>query len=174
MSYMPQNFPASGVAMADHNQGLLVPKRFFLGAGSGDSKYPLCAFDRALLAAGVGNTNLVRLSSILPPHCRRIDPVPLPQGALVPIAYAGLTDSTPGTTIAAAVAIAFPEDENHCALIMEYSSKGRLAEVEEQVRDMARENMLFRGQKIREILSVGAEHTVAQHGSAFACVVSLP
>lgn len=174
MSYMQHDIPASGVAVAQANEGLLVPTRWFLGAGTGDAKYPLCAFDRALLNAGVGNTNLVRLSSILPPHSRQIDPVPLPQGALVPVAYAGITCSKPGETIAAAVAIAFPEDENHCALIMEYSAHKPLVEVEAAVRDMAKENMEYRGQKVREVLSIGAEHLVEQHGSAYACVVSLP
>src|SRR5206468_7432297 len=36
-------------------------------AGNAEGSTPLNAFDNALLAAGIGNINLVRISSILPP-----------------------------------------------------------------------------------------------------------
>ena len=36
-------------------------------SGASEGYTPLNAFDGALLAAGVGNTNLVKMSSIVPP-----------------------------------------------------------------------------------------------------------
>jgi arginine decarboxylase len=46
---------------------LPVPSKFDLVVGSGEGATPLNSFDAALLDAGIGNLNLVRVSSILPP-----------------------------------------------------------------------------------------------------------
>ena len=52
----------------------ILPKRFFLTSGSGEASTELNAFDAALLAAKIGDTNLVKLSSILPPRAEEIEP----------------------------------------------------------------------------------------------------
>lgn len=148
-----------------------TPTKYFLARGCAEGFTELNAFDAALLNAGVGNTNLVRLSSILPPGCEEIAPVRLPQGALVPTAYSAITSSQPGQVITAAVAIAYPEDESHCGLIMEYHGLAPRAEVEEKVRRMASEGMEFRGQRVRTVKSTAAEHVVSKTGAAFAAVV---
>ncbi len=148
-----------------------MPTTFFFVKGSSEGFSSLNSFDGALLNAGIGNTNLVKMSSIIPPHCREIEPVPLPQGALVPVAYASITSSNPGEKISAGVAAAFPEDENHAALIMEHAAPGSKEEIEERVRQMAREGMLMRGKEIRELKSVAVEHVVEKVGTAFAAVV---
>ena len=57
-----------------------VPNIFFLCAGKSVGKTSLTSFDNALLMAGVGNTNLMRVSSILPPNCKAIEPFALKQG----------------------------------------------------------------------------------------------
>ena len=44
-----------------------TPTQYFLVSGASDGYMPLNAFDGALLQAGIGNTNLVRMSSIVPP-----------------------------------------------------------------------------------------------------------
>ncbi len=148
-----------------------TPTKFFFVKGKSEGFMPLNAFDGALLDAGVGDTNLVKMSSIIPPRCQEVDPIPLPQGALVPVAYASITSQEPGEVIAAAVAAAIPEDEDHAALIMEYAAKGTRDEVEATVRKMAEEGMKMRGKKIREIKSVAIEHRVERCGAAFAAVV---
>src|SRR5581483_12469954 len=79
-------------------------------AGSAEGGTALNAFDNALLAAGIGNVNLVKVSSIVPPD---VDIVGLPQikpGSVVPTAYAAMTSETPGQVVAAAVGFALPED----------------------------------------------------------------
>jgi arginine decarboxylase len=93
-----------------------TPTKFFLVSGSSEGFTLLNAFDGALLASGVGDTNLVKMSSILPPGCLEMNPRPvaLPQGALVPIAYASLCSDAPGEVISAA-AIGIPEDETRAA-----------------------------------------------------------
>lgn len=147
------------------------PSVYFISAGSAEGFSPLNAFDHALLTAGVGDTNLVRLSSILPTQMERVEPFPLPYGALVPVAYAQMGSSTPGETISAAVAIALPADPKFPGLIMEHHDSAPLSEVEAYVREQARQGMVYRGRELKEIISVGAEHVVDKHGSAFACVV---
>lgn len=139
--------------------------------GSSEGFMPLNAFDGALLDAGIGNTNLVKMSSIIPPRCQEVQPFPLPQGSLVPTAYAYITSQTQGEIISAAVAAAFPEDEEHAALIMEYAAKGHKEEVEERVREMALEGMKQRRKTVKSIKSISVEHQVTRCGAAFAAVV---
>ena len=147
------------------------PTTYFLVQGHAEGYSSLNAFDNALLAAGVGDTNLVRLSSILPPSVRRIEPALLPYGALVPVAYAEMGSSQQGQWIAAAVAVAVPFDQRLPGLIMEHHGHGRLEEISDRVREMAISGMQHRNREIREVLVLGAEHQVSEHGAAFAGVV---
>jgi arginine decarboxylase len=148
-----------------------TPTQYFLVSGASDGYTPLNAFDGALLQAGIGNTNIVKMSSIVPPHCQRISPIALPPGALVPAAYAALTSDVPGEIISAGVAVALPEDENQNGLIMEYSAKGERHKIEETVRNMAIEGMKLRGWPIKELKSIGIEYKVKKVGVALAAVV---
>jgi len=148
-----------------------MPTRYFLSSGTSEGYMPLNAFDGALLQAGIGNTNLVRMSSIVPPHCKRVAPIPLPPGALVPAAYAAITSDTPGEIVSAAVAIALPENEDQNGLIMEYSAKGERQKIEDTVRRMAEEGMKLRGWPIRDLQSIAAEHRVEKVGAALAAVI---
>ena len=144
---------------------------YFLCVGSGDGISPLNAFDRALLDAGVGDVNLVRLSSILPPGCEQIEPFSLPGGALVPTAYARAQSSQPGERIAAAVAIAIAKDPQMPGVIMEHHGVGTSEEVCARVREMALESMRVRRRAVADVICIGAEHQVQRHGAAFAGVV---
>jgi arginine decarboxylase len=148
-----------------------MPTQYFLACGTSEGYTPLNAFDGALLQAGIGNTNIVRMSSIVPPHCKRISPIALPPGALVPTAYASMTSDVPGEIISSGVAIALPEDENQNGLIMEFSAKGDRPKIEEIVRNMAIEGMKLRGWKIKDLQTVVSEHRVKKIGATLAAVV---
>lgn len=150
-----------------------TPTRFFMASGSSEGFSLLNAFDGALLASGVGDTNLVRMSSILPPHCTELNPapVPMPQGALVPTAYASLYSDVPGETISAAVAIGIPEDSNLAGLIMEYSARAEEKAVVEQVKKMVEKGMELRKRAIKEIRAISATYKVISIGAVFAAVV---
>ena len=148
-----------------------TPTQYFLVSGASDGYTPLNAFDSALLQAGIGNTNIVKMSSIVPPHCQMISPIALPPGALVPAAYAALTSDVPGETISAGVALALPEDENQNGLIMEYSAKGERLQIEETVRNMAMEGMKLRGWPIKELKSIAIEYKIKKIGAVLAAVV---
>ncbi len=147
------------------------PKRFFLCAGAAEGYTELNAFDCALLKAGVGNTNLIRISSILPPRTVEVESLELEPGSFVPIAYAYIGSPTPQEMIAAGVAIAVPVDRTLPGVIMEYSARGQAEDVERIVRSMAAEALKRRGYEIAEILSTSVQHRVESTGAAFAGVV---
>jgi arginine decarboxylase len=148
-----------------------IPKTYFLVSGSSEGYTPLNAFDGALLNAGVGNTNLVKVSSIIPPHCKEVQPVTLPQGTIVPTAYVYISSDIPGEIISAAVAIALPKDDGQPGLIMEYSARGCKEETELIAKNMAHQGMKMRQQETREIKSISAEYKVRKIGAAFAAVI---
>lgn len=149
-----------------------IPKKYYLAAGSSEGLTKLNAFDGALMQAGIGNTNLVKMSSICPPHCKEILPMKIAQGSLVPVAYASISSEVEGECIASAVAIGLPEDEKEAGLIMEYSAKGTKEEVEKRVREMARYGIeVTRGLKLKELKSISVEHRVKKIGATFAAVV---
>jgi len=148
-----------------------TPKTYFLVSGSSEGYTRLNAFDGALLNAGVGNTNLVKVSSIIPPHSKEVQPIKLPEGTIVPTAYAHISSDIPGEIISAAVAVALPKDEEQPGLIMEYSAQGDKEEIELIARNMASEGMKMRQQEARKIKSISAEYTVRKIGAAFAAVI---
>lgn len=148
-----------------------TPTHYFLVSGNSEGFTLLNAFDGALLCAGIGDTNLVKMSSIVPPRCQLIHPVPLPPGALIPTAYASITSDVPGQVISSAVAVALPENPDYPGLIMEYSARGPKAEIEETVRQMAIEGMKLRGRVIKDLNSIAVEHRVKKVGATIAAVV---
>ncbi|KIH77873.1 arginine decarboxylase [Geoalkalibacter ferrihydriticus] len=148
-----------------------TPNLHFFTCGSAEAPTRLNSLDAALLTAGLGHANLLKISSVLPPACRFSAPAVLPSGALVPAAYAAITSEMPGEVISAAVAVAYPADAAQPGVIMEYSARGHKEDIEAIVRRMAEEAMRLRGLDIREIRSLAVQHRVEKIGSAFAAVV---
>jgi arginine decarboxylase len=143
-------------------------------AGHAEGGTPLNAFDNALLAAGIGNINLIKVSSILPPEVPVIDLPKIKPGALIPTAYAAMTSETPGETIAAAVGYALPDDPAKNGVIMEFHGVASRAEAERQIHLMLEEAFRVRGEAIRERGVVSSEHTVGSRpGCALAAITLL-
>ncbi len=148
------------------------PTIYSIKAASAEGFSELNAFDVALLKSGVGNTNLVKMSSILPPNCLKVDNIVLPPGDLVPVAYAAITSRKKGEIISAAVAIAIPKDKTQNGLIMEYEDRNvTKEEAEAKVIKMAKWGMEYREYEIESIESIATSHVVENYGAAFACVV---
>lgn len=135
---------------------LPLPKKFFLTAAASEGETELTAFDRALLKARVGNTNLLRVSSILPPGCVYDPELVIPEGSLLPIAYGSIVCEEPGTRIAAAVSVGIKKDS--FGVIMEFSGKCSKEEAEQKVSDMVKEAFRVRGLDLEEIKLASAEH----------------
>jgi len=126
---------------------LPTPKKYTLVAGTGRGASRLNAFDQALLGAGIGNLNLIKVSSILPPGADWVEHLEIPPGSLTPVAYGALISDDEGETIAAAVAVGV--SENDYGLIMEFSGKCSKEEAEEQALAMVREGFLARGLRLK-------------------------
>ena len=150
---------------------LPLPKQYFIVAGKGEGFTPLNAFDAALGDAGVGDLNLVKVSSIVPPYCERTEPQRIAPGTLIAIAYASKTSQLHGEVIAAAVAVGIPEERDRAGVIMEYSALGHKQEVEEIVTEMAEYGLKSRGLRVKNIECRAIEVKVAQIAAAFAGVV---
>lgn len=142
-------------------------------AGHAEGGTPLNAFDNALLAAGIGNINLLKVSSILPPEVPVIDLPKIKPGALIPTAYAAITSEVPGQTIAAAVGYAVPDDPAKNGVIMEFHGVSTRQEAQRTIHEMLDEAFRVRGEVIRERKVVAAEHTVERIGCALAAVTLL-
>lgn len=149
----------------------IIPNIYFLCSGSSEGQTSLTSFDGALLNAGVGNTNLIKVSSILPPACQEVDPFAIPEGSLLPIAYASLTSSHPGEIISSAIAIAIPEDRSVPGVIMEHSATASATTTEAQVQTMAKEAMQMRDIDKFIIKSKAIEATVTKITTTFAGTV---
>ncbi len=148
---------------------LPTPTKFTLVAGASEGGTPLNAFDRALLAAGAGNVNLVRVSSILPPGATYAEEIVLPPGALVPVAYGALTSTAPGEIITAAVGVGIPEEG--FGVIMEYSGHFSKQEAEQIMRQMVAEAFEVRGLPLVKYMAKAVEHRVIKTGAVFAGVI---
>lgn len=150
-----------------------TPNIYCLVKGAAEGHTRLNAFDKALLAAGVGDTNLMRMSSILPPAAeeKSIKDIVLPKGGLIPLAYATIDGTAPGSLISAAIAVGIPEDDREPGVIMEFEDHAPLSDVEDIVRQMVVDGFEYRNRKLKEIKSVGIEHKVERCGSVFAAAV---
>jgi arginine decarboxylase len=141
--------------------------------GHAEGGSTLNAFDNALLAAGIGDINLIKVSSIVPPDVEIVDLPKIKPGALVPTAYAAMTSEVPGETIAAAVGYALPDDPARNGVIMEFHGAGTRAEAERAIDAMLAEAFRVRGEAIREQRIVSAEHRVERIGCALAAMTLL-
>jgi arginine decarboxylase len=142
-------------------------------AGRAEGSTPLNAFDNALLAAGIGNINLIKVSSILPPEVPVMELPKIKPGALIPTAYAAETSETPGELIAAAVGYAVPDDPAKNGVIMEFHGYATREEAERAIRGMLDEAFRVRGEAVKEMKVFAVEHTVERIGCALAAITLL-
>jgi arginine decarboxylase len=148
---------------------LPTPTKVTLVAGSGIGRTDLTAFDKALIAAGVGNLNLLRVSSILPPGAKVVDDLDLPPGSLTPVAYGSVVSDQPGMLIAAAVGVGFTRSS--IGMIMEYSGYCSREKAEGMVRGMVDEAFAARGLELAEVRSRAIDCQVQDHASVFAAAI---
>jgi arginine decarboxylase len=88
----------------------LVPSRFFVTHSSAVSRTSdLNAFDKALIKAGIGEQNLVSVSSVIPIGAEKVEPCEMSMGAITHCVLAQMR-GTEGETIAAGIAYAYRKD----------------------------------------------------------------
>lgn len=148
---------------------LPTPQKVKLAVGAAEGQAKLTAFDNALLAAGIGNLNLIRVSSILPPGCELDDTISVPPGSLTPTAYGTLACDEPGREIAAAVGLGFCHEDY--GVIMELSGFCSRAEAADRVAAMVREAFEARGKQLKDIQVKATSLTVRRIGAVVAAAV---
>ena len=118
----------------------MVPKRIFLTKGVGKHKERLTSFELALRDAGIAAQNLVRVSSIFPPHCKLISRKEgvkyLYPGAVTFAVVAENSTHEPHRLLASSIGLAIPMDRSTYGYLSEHHSFG---ETDEQAGEYAEE-----------------------------------
>lgn len=149
--------------------GLPMPRKFSLVGAASEGRTELTAFDRALLLSGVGNVNLLKVSSILPPGAVYHEKIDIHPGILLPIAYGSLISSEEGRLISASVAVGIARKDSY-GVIMEFSGYCSKKEAEERVVEMLKEAFEVRGLPLNQIFVKAVDHVVKKIGCVFAAV----
>ena len=139
---------------------LPYPQKFKISSGAGFAFQELVAFDSALIAAGISNYNLLRVSSILPINCCQAEVLDKKEGSALLVAYGSTTSRTFGETIASAVGIGIPEDDAQVGVIMEFAGSCGADFAAEQVKEMVAAAMKNHGISCRDILVSSTEAIV--------------
>lgn len=109
--------------------GTLLPAKVFLVRGQGRHKEKLVSFEKALREAGIAPFNLVRVSSIYPPHCRFVTKAAglklLEPGQILFVVLSENVTDEPGRLITASIGMAVPDDPAHYGYLAEHSDAGK-------------------------------------------------
>lgn len=115
-----------------------VPQKMFFTKGVGRHKEYLTSFEMALRDAGIAEYNLVTVSSIFPPNCKRISREEgkkyLSPGQVVFCVMARLATNEPNRLVCASIGLAQPSDTNQYGYLSEHHPYG---ETEQKAGDYA-------------------------------------
>lgn len=115
-----------------------IPTGVYLVKGVGTHREKLQSFEGALRAAGIAQYNLVRVSSIFPPHCKIIPPrkgqEKLMAGQIVHCVLSDCSTNEPHRLISASIGIAIPKISDRHGYLSEHHGFGQ---TEKQAGDYA-------------------------------------
>ena len=120
----------------------MIPTKVFFTKGVGIAKEQLTSFELALRSAGIEKFNLVSVSSILPPGCKKIPREKglelLKAGEIVHCVLARNSTNEPNRLVAASIGCAMPADENQYGYLSEHHSFGEIeGKVSDYTEDLA-------------------------------------
>ena len=149
----------------------LVPSGFFVTSASALSGVSdLNAFDKALIKMGIGEQNLVAVSSVIPVNAKETDRKDMPMGAVTHCVLSQIRGYG-GDVISAGIAYAFREDG-----MGGYVAEGRMHGRKDALLDSLRKKMEeiagSRGIALGKIRYLAEELTVPK-GQCGACVAAL-
>jgi arginine decarboxylase len=111
--------------------GAIVPGKVFLVRGLGRHKEKLVSFEKALREAGIAPYNLVRVSSIYPPHCRYVPKAAglklLRPGQILFVVLSENATDDPRQLVTASIGMAVPDDPSRYGYLAEHSDVGKSA-----------------------------------------------
>ena len=106
----------------------LLPKKVFFTKGVGVHKDYLASFELALRSAGIAHFNLVMVSSIFPPGCKRVSKEEglknLNAGQIVHCVMARQTTNEPNRLVSASIGVALPADPDQYGYLSEHHPFG--------------------------------------------------
>lgn len=112
---------------------MFVAKYIFLTKGVGKHRERLSSFELALRDAGIAAYNLVRVSSIFPPHCKLVSRSQglklLSPGQVIFCVTGENSTREPHRLIAASVGLALPADKSMYGYLSEHHSFGETEEI---------------------------------------------
>ncbi len=120
----------------------MTPTKFFLTKGVGIHKERLRSFELALRNAGIAQFNLVSVSSILPPGCKKVSREKgltfLKTGEIIFVVIAKNEANEPNRLIGASIGCALPAQSNSYGYLSEHRSFGETEEkASDYVEDLA-------------------------------------
>lgn len=111
---------------------MYVPSKVFFTKGAGRHKEQLSSFEAALRAAKIETCNIVTVSSILPPRCKKITLEEglkfLLPGAITYMVMARIATNEPNRLIAASIGLAQPADHEKYGYLSEHHPFGETDE----------------------------------------------
>ena len=140
-------------------------------SGKDEGPTRLNAFDNALSDAGIGDVNLIKVSSMLGKNTQVKNLPKLKAGAMVNCVLSSVTSSKPGDTITAVVGIAIGE-ELGCVVETTGTNKDK-QELIDEANFMVNYMMEKRGIEIKEHIVEAVSTTVENIASVVASVVYL-
>lgn len=140
-------------------------------SGKAEGPTKLNAFDKALLDAGIGDVNLIKVSSIIPADAELIELPEFPVGEMVNTVLSYVSSDQEGDWLCAVIAVALSDD---LGCVVEHSGVNQDPEkVKEEAVDMVKYMMRIRGKKINDLMIECQQHQVKSLGAAVAAVVYL-
>lgn len=145
--------------------------RIAIVSGKDEGPTKLNAFDNALTNAGIGDVNLIKVSSMLEGDAQ-IEKLPkLKAGAMVNCVLSEVTSDNPGDKISAVIAVAIGK-ELGCVVETAAINKNE-DELIDKARFMVEYMMEKRGVEIKDLIIEPATTTVKKTASVVASVVYL-
>ena len=140
-------------------------------SGNDEGPTKLNAFDNALTDAGIGDVNLIKVSSMLSGNCK-IEKLPkLKPGAMVNCVLSEITSDNPGDEITAVIAVAIG---NTLGCVVETTGiNEKLNDLIEEAKMMVEYMMEKRGVKIKDLIIESSTTTVDKTASVVASVIYL-
>lgn len=107
----------------------IIPSRLFLTKGKGQHREKLASFEQALRDAGIAPFNLVKTSSIFPPHCKLVSKEEglklLKPGQIVFLVMSENSTNEAHRLISASIGLALPNDSTLYGYLSEHHSFGQ-------------------------------------------------
>ena len=145
--------------------------RISIVSGEAEGPTKLNAFDNALTDAGIGDVNLIKVSSMLEKNTEVEDLPKLKPGSMVNCVLSEITSSNEGDEIVACVAIAIG-DKLGCAVENSAINSSKDT-IEKETIEMLKYMMNKRNVPINDLIVESKSHTVKNIGSVVASVVYL-